>query len=69
MARGVWDHQPSVQDWVGLVQRYFGGQVTTEQYLNEYQGIVDKYLEPALKEKKLERSDLEHPERRPPERS
>ncbi|TLS52354.1 carbohydrate ABC transporter substrate-binding protein [Paenibacillus antri] len=69
LARGVWDHQPSVQDWVGLVQRYFGGQVTTEQYLNEYQGIVDKYLEPALKEKKLERSDLEHPERRPPERS
>jgi raffinose/stachyose/melibiose transport system substrate-binding protein len=69
VARGVWDHQPSVQDWVGLVQRYFGGQLTTEQYMKEYQGIVDKYLEPSMKEKKLELTDLEHPERRPPERS
>ncbi|MBD2867213.1 ABC transporter substrate-binding protein [Paenibacillus arenilitoris] len=69
LARGVWDYQPSVQDWVGLVQRYFGDQITTEQYLKEYQAVVDKYLEPSLKEKKLELSDLDNPERRPPERS
>ncbi|WP_054955976.1 ABC transporter substrate-binding protein [Paenibacillus dakarensis] len=68
IARGLWDYQPSVQDWVGLIQRYFSGKVTTDQYLQQLQANIDKYLEPAMKEHKKELSDLEHPERRPPER-
>lgn len=68
IARGMWDYQPSVQDWVGLVQRYFAGKVTTDQYLEQLQANIDKYLEPAMKSMKRELSDLENPERRPPER-
>jgi len=68
LARGVMDYQPSVQDWVGSVQRFFDGKLTTEQYLKELQANIDKYLEPALKNSKKELSDLDTPERRPPER-
>lgn len=68
LARGLQDYQPSVQDWVGSVQRFFDGKLTTEQYLNELQANIDKYLEPALKNSKKELSDLDTPERRPPER-
>lgn len=68
LARGLWDYQPSVQEWVGLIQQYFGGKLTIDQYLTKYQATVDKYLEAALKDKKKELSDLETPERQPPER-
>ncbi|WP_260867056.1 ABC transporter substrate-binding protein [Paenibacillus sp. Y412MC10] len=68
LARGMWDYQPSVQDWVGLVQRYFSGKLTTDQYLEQLQANIDKYMEPAMKEAKKELSDLDHPERRPPQR-
>ncbi|WP_144023710.1 extracellular solute-binding protein [Paenibacillus sp. FSL H8-0548] len=68
LARGLWDYQPSVQDWVGLVQRYFSGKVTTDQYLEQLQANIDKYLEAAMKNAKRELSDLENVERRPPER-
>ncbi|MGF7050557.1 ABC-type glycerol-3-phosphate transport system substrate-binding protein [Paenibacillus sp. DS2015] len=68
LARGMWDHQPSIQDWVGLVQRFFAGKVTTDQYLEQLQANIDKYMEPAMKEMKRELSDIENPERRPPER-
>jgi len=68
VARGLWDYQPSVQEWVGSVQRYFGGQLTTEQYLEQLQGNIDKHFEAALKEARKELSDLENPDRQPPER-
>ncbi|WP_217592096.1 ABC transporter substrate-binding protein [Cohnella sp. GbtcB17] len=68
LARGINDYQPSVQDWVGSVQRFFAGKLTTEQYLSELQANIDKYLEPMLKQSKKELSDLDTPERRPPER-
>ncbi|MBB6731675.1 extracellular solute-binding protein [Cohnella sp. CBP 2801] len=69
LARGIDNYQPSVQDWVGSVQRFFAGQITTDQYLNELQANVDKYLEPNLKQGKKELSDLDTPEKRPPERN
>ncbi|MBB6672490.1 ABC transporter substrate-binding protein [Cohnella nanjingensis] len=68
LARGLMDYQPSVQDWVGSVQRFFDGKLTTEQYLKELQANVDKYFVPMLKQGKKELSDLDTPERRPPER-
>ncbi|WP_338113053.1 ABC transporter substrate-binding protein [Paenibacillus artemisiicola] len=68
LARGLWDYQPSVQEWVGTVQKFFGGQLTTKQYLEQLQANVDKNFNAVLKERNLEPSDLENPERKPPER-
>jgi len=68
LARGLWDHQPSVQEWVGLIQQYFGDQLTIDQFLTQYQASVDKHFPGAMKEKKFEMSDLDTPERKPPER-
>jgi ABC-type glycerol-3-phosphate transport system substrate-binding protein len=69
LSRGIDNFQPSVQDWVGTVQRFFAGKITTDQYLNELQANIDKYLEPNLKQGKKELSDLDTPEKRPPERN
>ncbi|MBP2110604.1 ABC transporter substrate-binding protein [Paenibacillus silagei] len=69
LARGLWDYQPSIQDWVGSVQKYFAGKISTDQYLNELQANIDKYFDVALKERKMERSDLDTPEKRPPARN
>ncbi|MFD0670880.1 ABC transporter substrate-binding protein [Cohnella sp. GCM10027633] len=69
LARGLNDYQPSVQEWVGSVQKFFAGKITTEQYLEELQKNIDKSLVPMLKRDKLELSDLETPEKRPPERN
>lgn len=68
LARGLWDYQPSVQEWVGLIQQYFGDKLTADDFLTKYQAAIDKHFEGALKEKKMELSDLETPERKPPER-
>ncbi|QMV41234.1 ABC transporter substrate-binding protein [Cohnella cholangitidis] len=69
LARGLWDYQPSVQEWVGSIQKYFAGKITVDQYLNELQSNVDKNFAGALKEFKYELSDLETPEREPPVRN
>ncbi|GGD64522.1 ABC transporter substrate-binding protein [Paenibacillus nasutitermitis] len=68
LPRGLWDYQPSVQDWIVLIQKYLNGQMTADAYLTALQANIDKNFEAMLKTRKLELSDLEHPERRPPER-
>lgn len=68
LARGLYDYQPSVQDWVSLTQRYFADELTVQEYLQQYQQNIDKDFENALKERNFELSDLEHVERKPPER-
>lgn len=69
LARGLWDYQPSVQDWVGSIQKYFAGKITVDDYLNDLQSNVDKHFGGALKEFKYEMTDLDTPEREPPVRS
>jgi len=69
IARGLWDYQPSVQEWVGSVQRFFSGELTTDQYLVQMQANIDKNLVATLKERNLELSDLDNPERKPPVRN
>ncbi|MCQ6561068.1 ABC transporter substrate-binding protein [Paenibacillus mendelii] len=69
LARGLWDYQPSVQDWVGSIQKYFAGTIDTDKYLTDLQANIDKYFDAALKDRKKELSDLENPERRPPDRN
>ncbi|MBS4197002.1 ABC transporter substrate-binding protein [Lederbergia citri] len=69
LARGLSDYQPSVQDWVSLTQQYFAGKMSTKEYLEQYQKNIEKDFEGALKERNYELSDLEHVERKPPERN
>jgi ABC-type glycerol-3-phosphate transport system substrate-binding protein len=68
LARGLRDYQPSVQEFVSLVQKYFAGQITVDEYLKQMQAQTDRYLNDALKSNKLELSDLNNPERQPPRR-
>ncbi|GGD84584.1 ABC transporter substrate-binding protein [Paenibacillus nasutitermitis] len=68
LSRGVSDYQPSVREWVNLAQAYFLGKSNVDDFLNKYQASIDKNFEAALKSQKLELSDLETPEKQPPDR-
>ncbi|GIP39474.1 hypothetical protein J31TS4_27540 [Paenibacillus sp. J31TS4] len=67
LSRGI-GYQPSVQSWVGLISKYFSGQLTVDEYMKQYQADIDAKFEAKLKEDKRELSDLDHPERKPPTR-
>ncbi|WNQ13147.1 extracellular solute-binding protein [Paenibacillus aurantius] len=69
LARGLYDYQPSVQSYVGLISKYFSGQIGVDEFMKQYQADIDSKFETMMKErKKWEISDLEHPERKPPVR-
>ncbi len=68
MARGLHNYQPNIQDWVVLTQRFFSNEISVDEYIEQSQANIDEDLEDALKEEGLELSDLEHVERKPPER-
>ncbi|MFC5406257.1 ABC transporter substrate-binding protein [Cohnella soli] len=66
--RGLWAYQPTVQIYTGNIQKFIQGDLTVDQYLDLTQQMIDKYTAEAMQSQKLELSDLDHPERRPPER-
>lgn len=68
LARGLYDYQPSIQSYVGLIARYFNGEIDVDQFMKQYQTEIDTKFPDMMKEYKKELSDLEHPERQPPER-
>lgn len=68
LARGLHNYQPNIQDWVSLTQEYFNESLTTEEYLDRIQSNIDRDLEKAMAEEGILPEDLEHPERKPPER-
>ncbi|MDI4647022.1 ABC transporter substrate-binding protein [Cohnella hashimotonis] len=68
IARGLQDYQPSVQEYVSLVQRYFYNSMTVDDYLAKMQEQMLRYLPEALTFRKLDVSDLDNPERQPPKR-
>jgi len=68
LARGLYDYQPSVQSYVGMISKFFNGEIDVDQFMKQYQADIDAKFVDALKGRKKEISDLEHPERQPPER-
>ncbi|MFD0959767.1 ABC transporter substrate-binding protein [Paenibacillus chungangensis] len=68
IARGLQDYQPSVQEYVSLVQQYFYDKLTVDDYLSKMQEQMLRYLPEALTFRKLDLSDLDNPERQPPKR-
>jgi len=67
-ARGLYDYQPSVQEWVDLAQKYFMDKLTLDEFLKSYQASIQKHLPGVLDMLGLTMEDLEHPEKKPPER-
>ncbi|MFD0712108.1 ABC transporter substrate-binding protein [Paenibacillus sp. GCM10027626] len=68
LARGLYDYQPSVQSYIGLISKYFNDEIDVDQLLKQYQTDIDAKFEAMLKERKKELSDLDNPERQPPTR-
>jgi ABC-type glycerol-3-phosphate transport system substrate-binding protein len=67
-ARGLMDYQPSVQEWVDLAQKYFMGKLSIDEFLKQYQASIQKHLPGVLDMLGLTMEDLDHPEKKPPER-
>ncbi|MDI4647470.1 ABC transporter substrate-binding protein [Cohnella hashimotonis] len=68
LSRGLYDYQPSVQSFVGLISKYFYNKITVDEFLTQYQADIDKKFPEMMKQYKKEMSDLDNPERKPPVR-
>ncbi len=68
LSRGLYDYQPSVQSFVGLISKYFYNKITVDEFLTQYQADIDKKFPEMMKQYKKEMSDLDNPERKPPTR-
>lgn len=68
LARGLYDYQPSVQSYVGLISKYFNGEMNVDEFMKKYQADIDAKFPEMLKQRKNEMSDLNNPERKPPVR-
>lgn len=64
-SRGVADYQPSVREWVDLAQRYFLGEITLDEFLEQYQTSLMNNFEAVLEHQNLTPEDLEDPSKKP----
>ncbi len=64
-SRGVADYQPSVREWVDLAHQYFLGEITLEQFLDDYQASLQNNFDDLLQHQNLTPEDLEDPSRKP----
>jgi len=66
--RGMADYQPTVRNYVDLAQQYFSGKLEVQEFLDQYQAMLEENFEPMLTEH-LRWADglaaLEHPEKKP----
>jgi raffinose/stachyose/melibiose transport system substrate-binding protein len=66
VARGFYLYPPSVRDWSTLVQSYFRGDITSKQYAERYQKLLETHWDGMLKFLNITNDDVDHPEKRPP---
>ncbi len=67
-SRGLADEQESVRGWVDLAQLYFTDKITLDEFLAKYQKSIEDAIPRVMKIQGYELSDLDTPEKKPPER-
>lgn len=67
-SRGLNDYQPMVREWTDLAQRYFQGELETQDFLDKYQAAMDALFPEMLTEHARWKDGLEalkSPEKKP----
>ena len=66
VARGFFKYEPTKREWSIMVQEFFEGQRTAEEFAADYQTLLEENWDGLLEYLNVEDADLDAPEKRPP---
>ncbi len=66
VARGFFKYEPTLREWTILVQKFYIGEITAEEFATQYQQLLEDNFDGLLTFLNLTQEDLDNPEKRPP---
>lgn len=66
VARGFFKYEPTVREWTILVQSFYNGELSAEEFATQYQQLLETHFDGLLTFLNLTQEDLDNPEKRPP---
>ena len=66
VARGFFKYEETKREWSIMVQEFFEGKLTAEEFAEGYQALLENNLDGLLEYLNLTHEDLDSPEKRPP---
>jgi ABC-type glycerol-3-phosphate transport system substrate-binding protein len=66
VARGFWLYEPTKREWAIMMQQFYAGEITAEQFAEDYQKLLEDHWEELLEFLNITPEDLENPEKQPP---
>ena len=66
VARGFFKYEETKREWSIMVQEFFEGQLTAEEFAAGYQELLENNFDGLLEYLNLTHEDLDNPEKRPP---
>lgn len=66
VARGFFKYEPTVREWTILVQKFYNGELSAEEFATQYQQLLEDNFDGLLTFLNLTQDDLDNPEKRPP---
>ena len=66
VARGFFKYEETKREWSIMVQEFFEGKLTAEEFAERYQDLLDDNFDGLLEFLNLTHEDLDNPEKRPP---
>ena len=66
VARGFFKYEPTVREWATMAQLYFEGEMTVEEFTENYQQLLETQFDDLLEFLNITAEDLDSPEKQPP---
>jgi raffinose/stachyose/melibiose transport system substrate-binding protein len=65
-ARGFYMYEPTKREWAIMVQDFFNGKITSQEFATKYEKLLQDNWDGLLQYLNVTPDDLAHPEKRPP---
>jgi len=66
VARGFYFYEPTKREWAIMVQQFFAGELTAEEFATKYQQLLEDNWDGLLEYLNITEEDIDHPEKQPP---
>lgn len=66
VARGFWFYEPTKREWAIMVQQFFAGEMTAEEFAENYQQLLEDNWDGLLEYLNFTPEDIDNPEKQPP---
>ena len=66
VARGFWFFEPTKREWAIMTQQYFAGEITAEEFAEQYQKLLEDNWDGLLEYLNFTPEDVDSPEKQPP---